>query len=305
MLVFKLLFYLFPAMMWRPSRCYPVSALSAESSSVFSPTAFRLSRRLVWFPGQQCRRKKVLRWCPKSTERRSRCCSHHSHIRRACHTHCAGCVPLCVAVFLTSPPPHLLLSLQEMICPVWTALASYAASNACKTRQEGTRSPSLSSLRSSSSSRALKHARCAHTLTRSFAAVAAEGEVDMRFLYCACAISTLLNDWSAVNRSAALDFIRGSLVCVCVSSCVSPSLRPHLLTRLPSQTYEGAFGLYPGLEAHGTSLRETMHLYHWSVESDVNCLQAAPRTVLSPLCHSWQHWMTSSHLPSEQTSSDG
>jgi geranylgeranyl transferase type-1 subunit beta len=47
------------------------------------------------------------------------------------------------------------------------------------------------------------------------------GESDVRFLYCACAISTLLNDWSGVNIEAATSF---------VLSCF---------------TYEGGFGVTP------------------------------------------------------------
>jgi hypothetical protein len=45
---------------------------------------------------------------------------------------------------------------------------------------------------------------------------------DMRFLYCACAISQMLNDWSGVNRDRAADYIW---------SCLS---------------YEGGFALTPG-----------------------------------------------------------
>lgn len=47
---------------------------------------------------------------------------------------------------------------------------------------------------------------------------------DMRFLYCACAISQMLNDWSGVDRVRASDYIL---------SCLS---------------YEGGFALTPGEE---------------------------------------------------------
>jgi geranylgeranyl transferase type-1 subunit beta len=46
----------------------------------------------------------------------------------------------------------------------------------------------------------------------------------MRFLYCACAISQMLNDWSGVDRVRASDYIL---------SCLS---------------YEGGFALTPGEE---------------------------------------------------------
>mmetsp|Transcript_11716 Transcript_11716/g.17751 ORF Transcript_11716/g.17751 Transcript_11716/m.17751 type:complete len:361 (-) Transcript_11716:82-1164(-) len=54
-------------------------------------------------------------------------------------------------------------------------------------------------------------------------------ECDMRFLYCACAISAILGDWSGVNVDRAVNYVR---------SCV---------------TYEGGVGLVPGAEAHGGS----------------------------------------------------
>ncbi|KAJ3295839.1 Geranylgeranyl transferase type-1 subunit beta [Borealophlyctis nickersoniae] len=54
-------------------------------------------------------------------------------------------------------------------------------------------------------------------------------ESDMRFLFCACAISFLLNDWGGVDKERATDFIR------------------------KSRTYEHAFGQRPNGEAHGGS----------------------------------------------------
>ncbi|KAG1658743.1 Geranylgeranyl transferase type-1 subunit beta [Nymphon striatum] len=56
------------------------------------------------------------------------------------------------------------------------------------------------------------------------------GENDMRFLYCACCISYILQDWSGINIPRAVQYI---------------SL---------SQSYEGGFGQGPGLEAHGGSV---------------------------------------------------
>ncbi|KAF9903935.1 Geranylgeranyl transferase type-1 subunit beta [Lobosporangium transversale] len=54
-------------------------------------------------------------------------------------------------------------------------------------------------------------------------------EPDMRFLYCAAAISYILNDWSGFNRATAVHYIQ---------QC---------------QTYENGFSQYPGQEAHGGS----------------------------------------------------
>ena len=56
----------------------------------------------------------------------------------------------------------------------------------------------------------------------SFRASVGGNESDTRFLYCACAISTILNDWSGVDIPNAVQFIL---------SCV---------------TYEGAISLHPG-----------------------------------------------------------
>ena len=56
----------------------------------------------------------------------------------------------------------------------------------------------------------------------SFRASIDGSESDMRFLYCACAISCILNDWSSVDIPRAVDYIL---------SCI---------------TYEGAIGLNPG-----------------------------------------------------------
>ncbi|CAM9174022.1 unnamed protein product [Ectocarpus fasciculatus] len=63
----------------------------------------------------------------------------------------------------------------------------------------------------------------------SFSATRSGSESDMRFLYCACAISTLLGDWSAVDKDLAVGYIR---------ACT---------------TYEGGVSLVPGSEAQGGS----------------------------------------------------
>lgn len=72
----------------------------------------------------------------------------------------------------------------------------------------------------------------------------------MRFLYCAVVICYLLNDWSSIDVSKSVQFIRSSLVSpihfhLTVNSCPSQS---HM-----QQTYEGAFAQGPEHEAHGGS----------------------------------------------------
>lgn len=63
----------------------------------------------------------------------------------------------------------------------------------------------------------------------SFKPSALGGESDMRLVYCAVAVSKLLNDWSGIDRDSCAKYIKSSL------------------------SYEGAFGQCPGAEAHGGS----------------------------------------------------
>ncbi len=56
----------------------------------------------------------------------------------------------------------------------------------------------------------------------SFRATFDECESDMRFLYCACAISSMLGDWRGVDKDRAVGFV---LQCL---------------------TYEGGISLFPG-----------------------------------------------------------
>lgn len=48
--------------------------------------------------------------------------------------------------------------------------------------------------------------------THSFTSTRAGGESDMRFVYCACAVSYMLNDWSGVDTEAATRYIQRSQV---------------------------------------------------------------------------------------------
>ena len=63
----------------------------------------------------------------------------------------------------------------------------------------------------------------------SFQCIAVGSEHDMRFLYCACAISHMLDDWSGVDCDRAVAYIR---------AC---------------RSWDGAFALLPGQEGHGGS----------------------------------------------------
>jgi geranylgeranyl transferase type-1 subunit beta len=63
----------------------------------------------------------------------------------------------------------------------------------------------------------------------SFASISVGSEHDMRFLYCACCISHMLNDWSCIDSDKAISYIR---------SC---------------RGFDGAIALLPGQESHGGS----------------------------------------------------
>lgn len=54
-------------------------------------------------------------------------------------------------------------------------------------------------------------------------------ESDMRFLFCACAISAILNDWSGFDLDLAVEYIKNS------------------------QSWDGGIALFPGSEGHGGS----------------------------------------------------
>jgi len=63
----------------------------------------------------------------------------------------------------------------------------------------------------------------------SFKSTKSGSENDMRFVYCACAVSHMLNDWTGINIPKTLDYIR---------RC---------------RTWDGGIGLSPGQEGHGGS----------------------------------------------------
>jgi len=63
----------------------------------------------------------------------------------------------------------------------------------------------------------------------SYKAALEGGENDMRFLYCAAAICSILNDWNGMNTDSAVSYVLSSI------------------------SYEGGIGQGPGLEAHGGS----------------------------------------------------
>eukprot|EP00547_Thalassionema_nitzschioides_P011619 CAMPEP_0194258354 /NCGR_PEP_ID=MMETSP0158-20130606/41135_1 /TAXON_ID=33649 /ORGANISM="Thalassionema nitzschioides, Strain L26-B" /LENGTH=240 /DNA_ID=CAMNT_0038997747 /DNA_START=311 /DNA_END=1033 /DNA_ORIENTATION=+ len=106
----------------------------------------------------------------------------------------------------------------------------------------------------------------------SFQCIADGSEHDMRFLYCACSICHLLNDWSPLNKEKAVEYIE---------SCIA---------------YDGGISLLPGQEGHGGStfcavaslllmecLSDTLdkdgrrqRLIHWCAHRQVGGMQGRP-----------------------------
>lgn len=88
----------------------------------------------------------------------------------------------------------------------------------------------------------------------SFSTVPGSIESDLRTLYCAFAISNMLNDWSGVDIDSAVDFIAK-----CRASFFNQTDIPSYRTSL--QTYEGGYGQSPFCEAQGESLPAFMVKY--------------------------------------------
>ena len=74
----------------------------------------------------------------------------------------------------------------------------------------------------------------------------------MRFVYCACCVSYILNDWSAINVDLTADYIKKSLVHLeyFKSAIVSPFFL-SLSLPLSFKAYNFGFGQGPFLESHG------------------------------------------------------
>ena len=127
--------------------------------------------------------------------------------------------------------------------------------------------------------RALRHLQLPND--GSFQCVAFGSEHDMRFLYCACCISHMLDDWSGVDQDRAVAYIQ---------QC---------------RSWDGAVALLPGQEGHGGStfcavaalklmgrLEDTMdeewrkELIHWCVQRQVGGMQGRPNKA-EDTCYSY------------------
>ena len=64
----------------------------------------------------------------------------------------------------------------------------------------------------------------------SFMPVKSGSESDMRFVYCACCISYILDDWTAINTDAIVQFIKDSMVCFMIMVVLIDLFHEVLLT---------------------------------------------------------------------------
>jgi geranylgeranyl transferase type-1 subunit beta len=113
----------------------------------------------------------------------------------------------------------------------------------------------------------------------SFGCVQDPSEQDLRFLYCACAISYYMNDWSGINVKRATEYIQ---------SC---------------RAYDGGIALVPGQEGHGGStfcglaalvlmgrtddiMEWKDQLVHWCVHRQIGGMQGRPNKV-EDTCYSY------------------
>ncbi|KAL8463135.1 hypothetical protein ACS0TY_033967 [Phlomoides rotata] len=91
------------------------------------------------------------------------------------------------------------------------------------------------------------------------------GEKDLRFVFCAAAICSMLKDWSGMNREKAKEYIR---------NC---------------QSYDGGFGLIPGSESHGGATYcavASLKLMEF-IEEDLLSKKASCDTINVPLLLDW------------------
>ncbi|XP_052187229.1 geranylgeranyl transferase type-1 subunit beta [Diospyros lotus] len=107
---------------------------------------------------------------------------------------------------------------------VWIPNSSHLASTYCALAILKTVGYDLSLLDSES---ILKSMRNLQQLDGSFMPIHTGAERDLRFIFCAAAISSILENWSGMDREKAKEYI------------------------LNCQSYDGGFGLIPGSESHG------------------------------------------------------
>jgi len=124
----------------------------------------------------------------------------------------------------------------------------------------------------------LKSMRLLQQNDGSFSPVTGGSENDMRFVYCACAISYMLDDWSGIDKYKVVQYIKSS------------------------QSYDYAIGQGPGQESHGGStycavaslwlmgrldeLDGREHLIRWLVLRQLAGFQGRTNK-LQDTCYSW------------------
>ncbi|GMH10700.1 hypothetical protein Nepgr_012541 [Nepenthes gracilis] len=99
----------------------------------------------------------------------------------------------------------------------------------------------------------------------SFIPIHIRAEADLRFLFCAAAISYMLDNWSGVDKEKAKEYI------------------------LNCQSYDGGFGLSPGLESHGgaTYCAIASLLLMGFIEDNILSKSASSSIINVPLLLDW------------------
>ncbi|XP_072959704.1 geranylgeranyl transferase type-1 subunit beta isoform X2 [Typha angustifolia] len=99
----------------------------------------------------------------------------------------------------------------------------------------------------------------------SFMPICFGAERDLRFVYCAAAISFMLNNWTGMDKEKAKEYI------------------------LKCQSYDGGFGLVPGAESHGGAAYcavAALQLMGF-LESDISSISAVSSPIDVPLLIEW------------------
>ncbi|KAK2976842.1 hypothetical protein RJ640_009293 [Escallonia rubra] len=113
---------------------------------------------------------------------------------------------------------------QKIDNGVWTPNGSHLASTYCAVAILKTVGHDLSVTDSETILKSLKNLQ---QPDGSFMPIHSGAETDLRFVYCAAAISSMLGNWSGMDREMAKEYI------------------------INCQSYDGGFGLTPGSESHG------------------------------------------------------
>jgi len=140
------------------------------------------------------------------------------------------------------------------------------------------------------------------TSNGSFQATLADtSDHDMRFLFCACAISAALDDWSGVDKDKAVNFIRS---CITYEGGIALLPGRVMLFNGSTKFIDGACMLMVGAEAQGGA--SYCAIASLSLMNRLDALSISERADLSRWCearYGWYGVVTHTHtkLPAKKT----